>query len=168
MKEEFGPLAPYCPHQRPKKGKRKYTASDLWAKWVEYASWVNEHPVQIPKQQLFKGEVRHLKIVKFRPYIRSEFLRFAKINPKTWNNWKAVYELGEIVQDIEDIIHEQRLIGGYINHFNTTITSQDLGLKTVVEQINKDDGYEAYLDRIAESRKAQEAYEKRRGIKGDK
>ena len=106
--------------------------------------------------------------MKFRPYIRSEFLRFAKINPKTWNNWKAVDELGEIVQDIEDIIHEQRLIGGYINHFNTTITSQDLGLKTVVEQINKDDGYEAYLDRIAESRKAQEAYEKRRGIKGDK
>lgn len=162
MKEEFGPLAPYCPHQRPKKDRRKYDAPGLWAKWVEYAAWVNAHPIEIPKQSLSKGKVVHHCVVKFRPYIKSEFFRFAKINATTWRNWKEVEALQDVIQDIEDVIYEQKLIGGYINHFNTVITSQDLGMKTAIEQTNRDSDFEDYLERIEKSRQAQRDYEQRR------
>lgn len=165
-KEEFGPLAPYCPHARPKKGKRKYDASSLWGVWVEYAAWVNAHPIEIPRQSISKGQVIHHCVVKFRPYVRSEFLRFAKINPSTWRNWQDVPELAGVVQDIDDIIYEQKLIGGFINHFNTTITSQDLGLKTTIEQTNRDGTYEEFLkgarERWEANQQAQKDYEQRR------
>lgn len=165
MKEEFGPLAPYCPHQRPKKDRRKYDASGLWSKWVEYASWVNAHPIEIPKQSLSKGQVVHHCVVKFRPYIKSEFFRFARINEKTWRNWKDVDALQDVVQDIEDVIYEQKLIGGYINHFNTTIASQDLGLKTAIEQTTRDGDFEDHLERLEQNRQAQKDFERRRGKK---
>lgn len=162
MSEEFGPLAPYCPHKRPKNQRRKYSPSSLWNVWVEYAAWVNANPISIPKQSLFKGKVVNHSITKFRPYLKSEFLRFAKLNERTWRNYSELPEYEDIIQDIENIMYEQRLIGGYVEVFNTTITSQDLGMKTRIEETTKNADFEEFLDRIQEERQRREEFNRRR------
>lgn len=165
MKEQFGPMAPYCPNKRPLKDRRKYDAAGLWSKWYEYVAYVNATPVPIPKQSLYKGDVVHYQDVKYRPYVKSEFLRFAAISEKTWRNYKKSEKLAEVIEEIENIIYEQKLIGAYVNHFNATIVAQDLGMKTAVEQTNRDGNYEDHMKLMAKNRKEQKAYEQRRGIK---
>lgn len=164
MKDQFGPMTPYCPNKRPMKDRRKYDAAGLWSKWCEYVAYVNATPVPIPKQSLYKGDVVHYQDVKYRPYVKSEFFRFANISEKTWRNYKKSEKLAEVVEEIENIIYEQKFIGAYVNHFNAAFVAQDLGMKTSVEQTNRDLSFEDYLRRMDKNRKEQTAYEQRRGI----
>lgn len=163
MREEFGPLSPYCPHKKPKKDARSYTATSLWTVWVDFVKWNNANPIEAIKKVVQRGLVVEYTIPKYRPYVKSEFLRFAGIHRNTWEKWKKSRpELLHVIEDIEDMIIEQRLIGGYTNQFNTTITSQDLGLTTKVDMNPPEEkGFEDYLEKRKANDEAKRAYKSR-------
>lgn len=146
-------MAPFCPHKRPLKGKRKYTAPELYSKWVEFASWVNAHPIMTVKKVVQKGQVIEYALPRPRPYLLSEFLRFAGVHKSTWKRWMQEREdLVDVVEDIEDMVREQKLIGAYSDQFNTTISYRDLGLSEKVEVKDDEQTWEEFLESLEEDR----------------
>lgn len=138
-------------------------ALDLWKRFRAYVNWVEENPVLQQKHVHYKGKVIPYYESKFRPFLKTEMLRFMKINPAVWSGWKQNrLELKEIIEDIENVIHEQKLIGGYSNQFNTSITAQDLGLTTKLDVETNNIGFEEFLRSRVNDDEHHAAYEKRR------
>ena len=138
-------------------------ANEIWKKFKAYIAHIEKTPVLEQKHVHFKGQVLPYYEKKFRPLIKSEMLRFIKVTSPTWHRWQVEREdLKSVIEDIENIIYEQKLIGGYANQFNTTITAQDLGLVTKLDVESKDVGLEEFLQSRIDDDTYQTAYEKRR------
>ena len=138
-------------------------AKDIWKKFCKYVEWIDNHPVLETKNVHFQGQALPYKERKFRPFLKTEALRFIGVSASTWHRWKEKREdLLDVIEDIENIIREQKLIGGYSNQFNTTITAQDLELSTKLDVETRDVGLEEFLRNRVDDDEHQSAYEERR------
>ena len=139
-------------------------AKELWKKFLNYVEEVKNHPALKQRHVHFKGEILPYYEERFRPLLQKEMLRNIGVPRSTWHHWKTQREdLKQIIEDIEGIIHDQKLLAGYSDLSNTTITAQDLGLSTKLDVETKDVGLEEFLQNRVNDDVNQAAYEKRRG-----
>lgn len=145
-----------------KSRKTKFSEKTIREQFDCYTSYIRDNPVLSRRTDLVKGVPVEYYVKKYRPFLKNDWCRFLGIHTSTWLNWEQNEKLRETVEEINEVIEDQKLIGAYVNEFNASIASQDLGLKTAIEQTNYDGDYENILALLDAEAKEQKNYEKRR------
>lgn len=102
----------------------------LWAAAVEYFQWVDENPLWEDKIVTANGEPVSKPLFKMRAMTLEGLCRFLGIGRSTWNTWREGDDddFLEVVQQIDDVIREQKFSGAAAGLLNANIIARDLGL----------------------------------------
>lgn len=122
----------------------KYTPEEMWAKAVEYFTWVQEHPLLAAKWE--KGQL--LAEPRMRAMTEASFCMFAGMSMEVFRRYK-IGKVGKLKPQyqvvanlIADRIRSQKFEGASADLLNANIISRDLGLadkKQIEGRINLTD-----------------------------
>lgn len=128
----------------------------LWEAACEYFQWIKENPLQETKVFHASGQITKTEV----PLLRAMTLRglcfYLNCNDAYFRQFKANLPKGEkgfstIIQDIEDIIYDQKFQGAAANLLNANIIARDLGLAEHIEnkhEISPDDARDYILSKL--------------------
>lgn len=153
-------IQPYFSVKKPRK--KKFAEKIIREQFDRYITYIRDNPIFSVRTELVKGVPVEYHLKKFRPFLKSDWCRFLGVHVSTWSRWEDDQALKETVQEINTVIDDQKLIGAYVNEFNASIASQELGLKTAIEQTNYDGDFEHLLNQINKNQQEQKNYENRR------
>jgi hypothetical protein len=121
---------------RSKHGRDKaYTPEELKTSCYEYFARCDSSPWY--KNEAVKSGDQCGKILKVptqRPYTKTGLYIFLNINRQTWDNYKGSEDYLAIIEEVENIIYDQKFTGAAVGCFNPNIIARDLGLKERTEQ----------------------------------
>lgn len=100
----------------------------LLKKFVLYANFIEQHPLQEEKLFTYKDQIVRTKLLKARPLTLTGFCMFLGITPQAWRYWrKNRRDLSEAMELIENAIYAQKFEGAAAGIFKANIISRELG-----------------------------------------
>lgn len=109
----------------------------LWDACCEYFEWVDENPLYEDKLVTFQGEANHEPVAKMRAMTIGGLCLFLGIHRGTWNEWRKVNDLSEVIAQAEEVIYAQKFAGAAADLLNANIISRELGLSDKTESTHK-------------------------------
>lgn len=100
----------------------------LWEACCEYFEWVEENPLYEDKLVTFQGEASHEPVAKMRAMTIGGLCLFLGIHRGTWNEWRKVNDLSEVITQAEEVIYAQKFAGAAADLLNANLISRELGL----------------------------------------
>jgi hypothetical protein len=91
----------------------------------KYFAFCDDNPLQEEKV-LADGSKVNVNLM--RAYTRQGLEYFLKIGNGTWENYKSRKEFKEVIEEIEQVIYNQKFQGAAAGLLNANIISRDLGL----------------------------------------
>lgn len=101
------------------------TPQILWEEACKYFEYCDDNPLQEEKA-LSDGSKVQLNLL--RAYTMQGLYFFLKVGSATWIDYRKRQEFKEVIEDIEQIIYDQKFCGAAVNLFNANIIARDLGL----------------------------------------
>lgn len=121
---------------RSKHGRDKLfkTPELLWEAACEYFEWCDNNPLTEDKGFAFQGVVTHEEFKKLRPYTLEGLCRYCDCNTAYFRVFKSQLteknkDFNTVIQDIEDVIHNQQYSGAATELLNPNIVARKLGIK---------------------------------------
>jgi hypothetical protein len=121
---------------RSKHGRDKLfkTPELLWDAACEYFEWCDNNPLTEDKGFAFQGVVTHESFAKLRPYTLEGLCRYCDCNTAYFRTFKSQMnennkDFNTVIQDIEDVIHNQQYSGAATELLNPNIVARKLGIK---------------------------------------
>lgn len=113
---------------RSKHGRDKIFSSpeSLWKAACEYFKWVEENPLE--EAFHYQGKVAKTPLPKMRAMTIWGLCRHLGIVRSTWDEYAANKDFSDIIEQIENVIKEQKFTGAAAGFLNANIISRELGL----------------------------------------
>jgi len=109
-------------------------SNELWEACVEYFEWIEANPLKEGKLFQFQGEIVDGEISKMRAMTIGGLCIFLGINRSTWQDYRTKDDFSGIVEQVDEIIRDQKFSGAAAGLLNSNIIARDLGLKELSEQ----------------------------------
>ena len=117
---------------RTKHGRDKVISNHetLWEAACEYFEWVESNPLWEDKIVTANGEPVSKPLFKMRAMTLEGLCRFLGISRNTWSNWREGDDKDflRVVEQVDDIIRDQKFTGAAAGLLNASIIARDLGL----------------------------------------
>lgn len=114
--------------------------NEMWALAVEYFKWCGQHQLLEEKIGFFQGEPSSGFIGHKRPMTQRGLCVYLGVGVSTWHNYKKNSEYLEVIEEIENVMFEQKFAGAAVGLYNANIIARDLGLtdkqELVIEENN--------------------------------
>lgn len=101
---------------------------DLKKACYEYFEWVEENPLKEAKAFSYQGKVVIGELSKMRAMTMQGMCIFLGIGTSTWADYRNKDDFSEVVEEIENIIYDQKFSGAAADLLNANIIARDLGL----------------------------------------
>lgn len=102
--------------------------NQLLDRFVSYAAFTEEHPLQEEKLFVYDGKVVRVKLRKSRALTVAGFCSFLGVTPQTWRYWRRNRsDLSDAVELIGDAIYANKFEGAAAGLFKANIISRELG-----------------------------------------
>jgi hypothetical protein len=102
----------------------------LWQEACTFFEWCDSNPLS--EQKAF-GTGKKLSVERMRAYTMKGLCYFLKIGESTYNDYKHRDEFKEVIEQIEQVLFNQKFTGAAAGLLNANIISRDLGLKDVAD-----------------------------------
>lgn len=102
---------------------------ELLSACMEYFDWCHENPLFEMKPFNVNNEITQEPVAKMRAMTMGGLQIFLDINRQTWANYKAKEDFIAVIEQVEEIIRDQKFTGAASGLFNANIIARDLGLK---------------------------------------
>lgn len=128
---------------RAKHGRDKlFATSDLlWDTACEYFQWCDENPLKEEKAFAYQGEITKTDLYKMRAYTLGGLCLYLDCSENYFRNFeknnKDSKDFMAVITRIEKTIYNQKFTGAAADLLNANIIAQDLGLRNITENINK-------------------------------
>ena len=110
----------------------------LLERFVSYAEFINQHPLQEEKLFTFRDKIVRATLRKTRPLTLSGFCIFLGITPQAWRYWRKNREdLSEAIELIECAIYAHKFEGAAAGIFKANIISRDLASPSQYQAASK-------------------------------
>ena len=119
---------------RSKHGRAKLFASPdlLWKEACKYFAWCDNNPLKEGKVFAYQGKITTTEVNKMRAYTMNGLCLYLKCSDSYFRKFKQTCsdeDFIEIIEQIENIIYEQKFTGAAADLLNANIISRDLGLR---------------------------------------
>lgn len=125
------------------------TAKELWDKFLEYCTWVDGNPIELPERQAFFGSKKTVermaqnKAKVGRPYTLYGFLAWANI--ANWTEFKRPEfrhkpDYLRVINAIENSIKAMQVDGAMVGVYNSNLTARLNGISEHTEVTGADGG----------------------------
>lgn len=123
---------------RNKHGRDKLFASPelLWKAACEYFEWCDTTPLLEQKLFAYQGDIQKDVVTHMRPYTLTGLCFYLECSEAYFREFKSSTPKGgedflTVIEQIEQIIYNQKFEGAAAGFFNANIIARDLGLKDV-------------------------------------
>lgn len=131
---------------RSKHGRDKLFASPelLWDAACEYFQWCENNPLKEEKVWQYQGEIVRTNVSKMRAMTMSQLCFYLGCSPAYFRTFRSTLKEEDkdfltVINEIEDIIYNQKFQGAAADMLNPNIIARDLGLKEKSELSISDD-----------------------------
>lgn len=141
-KKPGGPVGNQFWKARSKHGRDKIFSSPeiLLEACKEYFEWVEANPLYEARPFAYQGKVIQEKVAKMRAMTIGGLCIFLDIDRKTWDNYRADNDFFPVINQVEEIIRDQKFTGAAADLLNPNIIARDLGLKDGQEHTGPGNG----------------------------
>jgi hypothetical protein len=99
----------------------------------QYFQWVEENPLIEEKPMIEGGLITPSHTPKMRAMTITAIARYVGMSFKCWQDYKGRAGFSDIIDEVEDVIRDQKLAGAAAGMLNANIIARDLGLKDSTE-----------------------------------
>lgn len=100
----------------------------MWEDCVAYFAWCEDNPLIESKPFAFQGTAFLEQVPKMRAMTVTGLCVFLGIGRSTWEDYKKKKDFSVIMQDVEQVIYEQKFTGAAADLLNANIIARELGL----------------------------------------
>lgn len=108
--------------------RRFASPSQMWDMACAYFEWCNQNPMFEEKAFHSQGTITKTKLFKPQAFTLQGMWSHMTIGKSTWYDYKNKSEYSEVIEQIEQVIYQQKFSGAAVDLFNPNIIARDLGL----------------------------------------
>ena len=114
------------------------TPEDLWNAACEYFAWVEDNPLISVELVKFQGVATKAELPKMRAMTIQGLCIFLDINRDTFYDYKSKEGFSDIVNQIDQVIYQQKITGAAADMLNPNIIARELGLTDKKDHMSSD------------------------------